>query len=306
MSFERISRSVLLTMAKSKFLKKALTKNGLKFGADRFVAGLDVETTIKAVQELNKRGILATMDQLGEGITKPEEARKATKGCIEILEGINKSGVQANLSLKLTQLGLELSKELCMENMQKIIDVAKKYDIFVRIDMEDSPFCDVTLEITKYFKAQHDKVGTVLQSCLYRAFDDMKAVEKQNMNLRLVKGAYKESKEVAFPDKKDVDENFKKMIRQHLDSGCYLAVATHDEALCEYALNYVKEKNIPKEQFEIQFLYGIRQDLHKKYSAAGYTLRLYVPFGYDWYPYNMRRLAERPANVWFVLKNLFR
>ena len=306
MSFESISRSVLLTMAKSKFLKKALTKNGLKFGADRFVAGLDVETTIKAVQELNKRGILATMDQLGEGITKPEEARKATKGCIEILEGINKSGVKANLSLKLTQLGLELSKELCMENMQKIIDVAKKYDIFVRIDMEDSPFCDVTLEITKYFKAQHDKVGTVLQSCLYRAIDDMEAVEKQNMNIRLVKGAYKESKEVAFPDKKDVDENFKKMIRQHLDSGCYLAVATHDEVLCEYTLNYVKEKNIPKEQFEIQFLYGIRQDLHKKYSAAGYTLRLYVPFGHDWYPYNMRRLAERPANVWFVLKNLFR
>lgn len=305
-SLESVSRTILLKLAKSKFLKKALTKNGLKFGADRFVAGLDVETTIKAVQELNKRGILATMDQLGEGITRPEEAKKATQGCIEILEGIHKSGVDANLSLKLTQLGLELSKDLCMENMQKIIDVAKKYDIFVRIDMEDSPLCDVTLEITKFFKAQHDKVGTVLQSYLYRAIDDMKDVEKLNMNLRLVKGAYKEPKEVAFPEKKDVDENFKVMIRQHMDSGCYLAVATHDEALCEYAIQYAKEKKIPKEQFEIQFLYGIRNDLHKKYSEAGYTVRLYVPFGHDWYPYNMRRLAERPANVWFVLKNLFK
>lgn len=306
MSLESIARTILLKMAKSKTLKRSLTKTGLKLGASRFVAGLDLEKTLDVVKDLNKRKIVATIDQLGEGITTPEEARKATQGCIAILEGINRTKVDANLSLKLTQLGLELSKDLCMENMQKIIDVAKKYDIFVRIDMEDSPLCDVTLEITKYFKAQHDKVGTVLQSYLYRAADDMKDLQKLNMNLRLVKGAYKEPKEVAFPEKRDVDENYKKMIRLHLDAGCYLAVATHDENLIDYTIQYVKEKKIPKSQFEFQFLYGIRNDLHKKLADAGYTVRLYVPFGYDWYPYFMRRLAERPANVWFVLKNFFK
>jgi proline dehydrogenase len=303
---EQLMRDFFLFLSKNKTLNAAAKKWGLRFGASRFVAGETVEEAIRNVRELNKKGLVCTLDHLGEFVFSVEEANESADYCIKTLEAIASSGVDCNLSLKMTQLGLDISRDLCMSNMRRILDVAKKNgNIFVRIDMEDYAHNEITLDILNELLEDYDNVGTVIQAYLYKSADDIEKLKDKRVNLRLVKGAYKESPEVAFPNKADVDENFKKIIKQHLLNGNYAAVATHDDNIINYVKRLEKEYNIPRTQFEFQMLYGIRPETQVELAREGYKMRVYVPYGNDWFGYNMRRLAERPANVAFVLKGIF-
>ncbi|WP_406944634.1 proline dehydrogenase family protein [Halobacillus sp. SY10] len=302
---ERILRNFFLFLSKNRFFTKLAKKYGLRFGAGKFVAGETVPDAVETIKELNKKGMAVTIDHLGEFIDSEAEAREAAEGCIKAIEAIAEHQLDSQLSLKLTSMGLDISEDLVMENMRRLLDVAEEKDVFVTIDMEDYERCEKTLEIFKKLREDYDHIGTVLQSYLYRTVDDIKELDKYNPNLRLVKGAYKESPKVAFPDKKDVDENLKKIIRIHLLNGNYTAVASHDDRMIEYTKSLVEEKDISKEQFEFQMLYGIRVERQEELVKEGYKMRVYVPYGNDWYGYFMRRLAERPANVAFVLKGVF-
>ncbi|MYL49047.1 proline dehydrogenase [Halobacillus litoralis] len=302
---ERILRNFFLFLSKNRFFTKLAKRYGLRFGAGKFVAGETVPDAVETIQELNKKGMAVTIDHLGEFIDSEAEAREAAEGCIKAIEAIAEHQLDSQLSLKLTSMGLDISEDLVMENMRRILDVAEEKDVFVTIDMEDYERCEKTLEIFKKLREDYQHIGTVLQSYLYRTVDDIKDLDKYNPNLRLVKGAYKESPKVAFPDKKDVDENLKKIIRIHLLNGNYTAVASHDDRMIEYTKSLVEEKDISKEQFEFQMLYGIRVERQEELVKEGYKMRVYVPYGNDWYGYFMRRLAERPANVAFVLKGVF-
>ncbi len=304
---EQLMRDFFLFLSKSKSLNAAAKKWGLRFGASRFVAGVTIPEAIANVRELNNKGLVCTLDHLGEFVFSVEEANESTDYCIKTLEAIYTSGVNCNLSLKMTQLGLDISRDLCMKNMRRILDAAKQYgNNFVRIDMEDYAHNEVTLEILDELLQEYDNVGTVIQAYLYKSADDIEKLKEKKVNLRLVKGAYKESPEVAFPNKADVDENYKKIIKQHLLNGCYAAIATHDDNIINYVKQLEKEYKIPRTQFEFQMLYGIRTQAQLDLAKEGYRMRVYVPYGNDWFGYNMRRLAERPANVWFVLKSLFK
>lgn len=302
---EQLLRNFFLFLSKNKFFTKLARKYGLRFGAGRFVAGETMENTAKVIQELNNKGMDVTIDHLGEFVDKEEEAKQRTEECIEAIEVISEQDLHSQLSLKLTSMGLDVSEDLVMENMRKILDAGKKHNVLVTIDMEDYERCEKTLEIFKKLKSEYELLGTVLQSYLYRTVEDIEELDQYNPNLRLVKGAYKESPKVAFPEKKDVDENFKKIIKMHLLNGNYTAVATHDDAMIEYTKELEKEYNISRDQFEFQMLYGIRTDRQEELVKEGYRMRIYVPYGDDWYGYFMRRLAERPANVAFVLKGVF-
>ncbi|MFC4769351.1 proline dehydrogenase family protein [Effusibacillus consociatus] len=304
---EQLMRDTLLFLSKNRAANKAAKKYGLRFGANRFVAGETIESAIRAVRELNKQGIVATLDHLGEFVYSKEEAIESADYCIKTLDAIHQSKVKSNLSLKMTQLGLDISKDLCMDNMRRILDRAKEYGNFVRIDMEDYAHNEITMDIFKELRREYGAtVGLVIQAYLYKAEADIDDLNQFKPNLRLVKGAYKESPEVAFPNKEDVDRNFIKIIEKHLLYGNYAAIATHDEKVIEHVKKFVKEHNIPNSQFEFQMLYGIRVQLQQQLAKEGYTMRVYVPYGNDWYGYFMRRLAERPANVGFVVKSMFK
>ncbi|MGC5325877.1 proline dehydrogenase family protein [Brevibacillus sp. SYSU BS000544] len=304
---EQLMRDFFLFLSKNKYLNEAAKKWGLRFGASRFVAGTTIPEAITNVRELNNKGLMCTLDHLGEFVFSVEEANESADYCIKTLEAIYTSGVNCNLSLKMTSLGLDISRELCMKNMRRILDAAKQYgDNFVRIDMEDYLHNEITLDILDELLKDYNNVGTVMQAYLYKVNDDVEKMKDRKVNLRLVKGAYKESPEVAYPAKSDVDENYKKIIKQHLLNGCYAAVATHDDNIINYVKQLEKEHNIPRSQFEFQMLYGIRTQAQIDLQKEGYRMRVYVPYGNDWFGYNMRRLAERPANAWFVLKSLFR
>ncbi|WP_275677370.1 proline dehydrogenase [Neobacillus drentensis] len=303
---ELIMRNMFQSLGKNSSANKLAKKYGLRFGANRFVAGESIKSAIEAVKRLNSEEKVVTLDHLGEFVYTEEEALESAAMCIQTLDAINEAGVNSNLSLKMSSLGLDISKELCMKNMRKILDRAKLYNNFVRIDMEDYAHCQLSIDIYKELRKEYDIVGLVIQAYLYRTEQDIAELNMLNANLRLVKGAYKESPTVAFPEKTDVDENYKKIIKQHLLNGNYTAIATHDETMIEYTKSVVKEHQIPKEQFEFQMLYGICEDIQTKLVKEGFKVRVYVPYGVDWFGYFMRRLAERPANVWFVLKNLLK
>lgn len=303
---ERLMRDFFLFLSKNKTLTKLAKKYGLRFGASRFVAGETIAQAVEVIKQLNKKGLAVTVDYLGEFVDNEKEANEMANHCIEAIEAIGREKLNSQLSLKMTSMGLDISDELVMRNMRRILDTAKQHGVFVTIDMEDYSRCQKTLDIFKQLKKEYDNVGTVLQAYLYRTVSDIEDLKDYHPNLRLVKGAYKESPEVAFPNKKDVDENFKKIIKMHLLNGNYTAVATHDDAIIEYTKQLVKEYNIPNSQFEFQMLYGIRPERQEQLAREGYTMRVYVPYGTDWYGYFMRRLAERPANVAFVLKGIFR
>ncbi|WP_099352642.1 proline dehydrogenase family protein [Fredinandcohnia onubensis] len=302
---EQILRNFFLFLSKNKAFTKMARKYGLRFGAARFVAGETIVLAVKKIKELNAKGLAVTIDYLGEFVDSVEEANLMADGSIEAIKAIGSEKLNAQLSLKMTSMGLDISDEVVMNNMRRILDAAKENDVFVTIDMEDYSRCAKTIEIFKELRKDYDNVGTVIQAYLYRTVQDIEDLNKYHPNLRLVKGAYKESPEVAFPDKKDVDENFKKIIKMHLLNGNYTAVASHDEAMIQYTKELVKEHNISHDQFEFQMLYGIRSERHEELVKEGYTMRVYVPYGTDWYGYFMRRLAERPANVAFVLKGVF-
>ncbi|GLI07514.1 proline dehydrogenase [Paenibacillus tyrfis] len=303
---EVLMRNMFQAIGKNRSANQLAKRYGLRFGAARFVAGETIGQSIEVVRKLNQSGRVVTLDHLGEFISTEAEAMESTEMCLRTLDAIAESGVQSNLSLKMTSLGLDIDKELCMSNMRKILDRAREYGNFVRIDMEDYAHCQVSLDIYRELRQTYDNVGIVIQAYLFRTEQDIKDLNELRANLRLVKGAYKESPKVAFPEKKDVDENYKKIIKMHLLNGNYTAVASHDENMITFTKQLVKEHGIPNDRFEFQMLYGICEELQNRLVAEGYKVRVYVPYGIDWFGYFMRRLAERPANVWFVLKNMFK
>ncbi len=303
---EQTLKNFFLFLSKNKALTRAAKKYGLRFGASRFVAGETIGQAIEVIKELNRKGLGVTIDYLGEFVDNEAEAIERTNQSIEAIKAIGTEKLNSQLSLKMTSMGLDISDELVMKNMRRILNAAKENNVFVTIDMEDFTRCQKTLDIFRQLKIEYDNVGTVLQAYLYRTERDVEDLNEFEPNLRLVKGAYKESPEVAFPDKKDVDENYKKIIKLHLLNGNFTAIATHDEAIIDYTKKLVKEYTIPNDQFEFQMLYGIRPERQLELVKEGYKMRVYVPFGTDWYGYFMRRLAERPANVAFVLKGIIK
>ncbi|MCD9021119.1 proline dehydrogenase family protein [Cohnella silvisoli] len=303
---EVMLRNLFQALGKSRSANRLAKKYGLRFGAARFVAGETIKQSIDAVRRLNQDGRIATLDHLGEFVFSEDEATQSADMCIQTLDAIANSGVQSNLSLKMTSLGLDINRELCVSNMKRILDRAREHGNFVRIDMEDYAHCQVSLDIYRELREQYDNVGIVIQAYLFRTVQDIQDLNELGANLRLVKGAYKESPQVAFPEKKDVDENYKKIIQMHLKNGHYTAIASHDETIIDFAKQLAQTHGIPRVQFEFQMLYGICEELQKRLIKEGYRVRVYVPYGVDWFGYFMRRLAERPANVWFVLKNMFK
>jgi len=297
---ETISRNFFLRISQSKPMNKAARKWGLQFGASQMVAGETIETAIKAVKNLNNKGLACTLDHLGEFVSSKEEASAATDYCVRTLHAIADANVECHLSVKMTQLGLDIDQQFCLDNMRKIVSTAKQYNNFVRIDMEDSARTQITLDILKELRKEFENVGTVIQAYLHRSEQDVKNLA--GISLRLVKGAYKEPAEVAMQEKEEVDKNYMKIIKEHLRSGSYTAIASHDHNLFEKVKEFVKKENIPNSQFEFQLLYGFRNELQQSLVKEGYKVRVYVPFGDDWFGYFMRRLAERPQNISFALK----
>jgi proline dehydrogenase len=287
--------------------------------AYRFVAGETAAEAMTAIQRLNAQGIQATLDHLGESVTSEAAARHAADEYVAVLGHIEACGARANVSLKLTQMGLDLSQDLCTGNVRAIVERASALENFVRIDMEGTPHTDATLAVYDTLHRDHDQVGIVVQSYLYRTAADLEKILAGKGRVRLCKGAYKEPPDKAFPRKADVDANFVKLAQRLLDATqqCppanaagrvppLAAIATHDEKMIQAVKDYAAAKAVPREFFEFQMLYGIRRDLQEKLAREGYAVRVYVPYGTEWYPYFMRRLAERPANVWFFVSNLVR
>jgi proline dehydrogenase len=282
-----------------------------KFGVtrrvvDRFVSGEELGDGLNAVKKLNSEGAIATLDHLGEEVSEAGEAVVATEVYLDALDRINDSRVDTNVSAKPTQLGLKVDKELCEENFTKMIERAAKYNNFVRMDMEGSDCTQDTLDIFYRLRNKYDNVGIVIQTLLRRSEEDVDEILKLGGRIRLCKGAYKEPKEIAFPKRPEVDESFEKLMEKLLKSGIYHGMATHDERLIEKTKQFAQRSDISKDNFEFQLLYGIRTELARQLIKDGYNVRIYIPFGRQWYPYFMRRLAERPANLFFFLKNFLR
>jgi proline dehydrogenase len=274
--------------------------------ASRFVAGETLETALDAVRQLNARGISATLDLLGESVHNEAEARAGARAYMEMLDRIRQARLNANVSVKLTAMGLDVSEDLCVANMQDIIERAQEHESFVRLDMESSEYTQKTLDIfyDRLYPSFRPNVGIVLQSYLYRTSADVEEANRNNARVRLCKGAYKEPASVAYPDKKDVDDSYLRCMRSLLLNGHYPGIATHDESIVRETKRFARENDIKPDQFEFQMLYGVRRDLQEKLVKEGYRMRVYVPFGTQWYPYLMRRLAERPANVMFITGNI--
>lgn len=272
--------------------------------ARRFVAGETLDDAIEAAREVNRTKRSASLDLLGENVSDEAGARRAAAGYLAIFDRIAREKLDANVSLKLTQLGLDLGEPLCQELLETITAHAAELGNFVRIDMEGSAYTERTVGISRRVRAKYPNVGTVMQAYLHRAEQDVKDLLSLGCRLRLCKGAYKEPPEIAFPKKEDVDANYVKLMKLLLPSGIYHGIATHDPAMIQATKEFVAEKEIGREQFEFQMLYGIRTDLQEQLVREGYRLRVYIPFGTDWFPYFMRRLAERPANLFFFLRNL--
>jgi proline dehydrogenase len=297
------------SLAQIGFLKRLASRYGMAPAgfARRFIAGESIEEAVVAVQGVAAQGLLLTLDYLGESVKTAEEADAATREYIRILGVIVRSGIERNVSLKLTQLGLDVDRATCVDNLRRILEPATEHGFFVRIDTENSPYTDLTFQIFETLWQQgHRNIGAVVQSYLMRSEADVRRMNELGARVRLVKGAYKEPKEVAYQKKADVDENFITLMKLLLDKGNYPAIATHDPAMIAATKAHAAEKRYAKDRFEFQMLYGVRRDLQAALKADGYPVRVYVPFGEQWYPYFMRRLGERPANVAFVVKGILR
>jgi len=300
-------RSILLHLSESKRLARWTMRFGVsRRVASRFVAGETLDDAVAAARALNHAGFTASLDLLGENVLDKEGAVRAADTYISMFDRIAVEKVDGNISLKLTQLGLDLDAALCEALVRDIARRAASHGNFFRIDMEGSAYTQRTVDLCRRVRAQTDAVGTVLQSYLFRSEQDARDLIAAGCRIRLVKGAYKEPPEIAFPGKKDVDANFVKLIKILLPSGIYHAIATHDPAMIAATQEFAAGQGIGKDKFEFQMLYGIRTDLQRRLLAEGYRVRVYIPFGADWFPYFMRRLAERPANLLFFLRNLFR
>jgi proline dehydrogenase len=274
--------------------------------AARFIAGETLDDAIRAVRQANEQKMLGTLDLLGENTLSREDASRASQEVIGILDRIQAEKVNCNVSVKLTQLGLALDPEFCEQNLNRIVEHSGRRSNFIRVDMEDSPYTQQTLNMVVRTHRRLGNVGTVIQSYLYRSEEDTIRLLKASIRIRLVKGAYRESESIAFRKKKDTDANFVKLMKMLLDSDTYGAIATHDEALIRATTEFARSRGISKDHFEFQLLYGIRRDLQVQLAREGYNVRIYIPYGRQWYPYYMRRLAERPANVAFIIRNFFK
>ncbi len=316
-------RSFLIYLSKAPWAQNLVTHWSFAWRtASRFVAGTKLDEAIRAVKELNARNINATLDHLGEHTSTTEEARQATDAILATVDAIGEAGVRANVSIKLTQIGLGLDESVCAENLERILARAKSHNIFLRIDMEDTPYTDKTLDLLYQMRAKgYLNVGTVLQSYLFRTEADTRRLLEDKIAIRMVKGAYQEPADKAFPKKADVDANYDLLTKIMFDAALAAgspklsadgrfppipALGTHDEKRIAFAKQYAEKIGLPKDALEFQMLFGIRRDLQEGLSAEGYPVRIYVPFGTHWYPYFMRRLAERPANIWFIVSNFFR
>lgn len=301
-------RLFLLYLSRAGWARGLITRWGVaRRMARRFVAGETLDDAISASQALNQRGLLVTLDYLGESVARAEDTVAVVDMYRALLNRIQQQGLKASVSLKLTHLGLDISEELCQTNLRHILTTAKAHGIPVTIDMENTPYTDVTLRIYRTMRDEYDfsNVGTVIQSYLRRSEADMQALAAEGAHIRLVKGAYLEPAELAFPDKAEVDASFIRLLRDYLPSSGYLCIASHDEQMIAAGQSAAKAAALPPERFEFQMLYGIRTTRQEELAKAGYQMRVYVPFGEAWYPYFMRRLAERPANLWFFTKSFF-
>lgn len=300
-------KSTFLYLSKSEGFKTFLLRfKSFNKVTRRFVAGEKLDEAVGAIRELNRKGIPASFDHLGESITAEDATRKEVEVYVNILQEISGSGIDSNVSVKLTQLGLDISADLAYRNARAIVEAAGAQNNFVRIDMEDSTKTDATLEVFRRLRADFENVGIVIQAYLFRSEKDIESLLGIGAKIRLCKGAYDEPASAAFPSKADVDANYVRLMKLLLSSGIYHGIATHDPKMIQATRDYSAEKKIEPDAFEFQMLYGVRRDLQDLLVSQGCRMRVYVPYGKYWYPYFMRRLAERPANMWFVLRNMLR
>ena len=302
-----ISRSALIWLSRKEGLKDFATNfRFFKKLTTRFVAGETIDDAVSYIREINAENCTASFDHLNESVATEAEAEAEVTEYLNILAKISETKIRSNASIKLTQFGLGIDPELTYRNVRRVVEDAHKRGNFVRVDMEDSSVTQVTIDIFKRLRAEYDlnDVGIVLQSYLRRTYADAQELVKLPARIRICKGAYHEPPEVAFPDKKDVDANYVKVMQLLLSSGTYHGIATHDPKMIDATIDFAQREGIGKEKFEFQMLFGIRRDLQRQLARDGFNMRIYVPYGKHWYPYFMRRLAERPANIWFVMKNL--
>jgi proline dehydrogenase len=303
------SKTFFHFIAQSRTLKRLASRYGMRKStsfARRFIAGETIAEAIEAARIVESRGVRITLDLLGESVSNLEEAEAATRGYLAVIDAIVASGIERNISLKLTQLGLDVDKASAIDNLRKILGRAEPEGFFVRIDMENSPYTDVTLDIFEMlWQHGYRQMGVVLQSALYRTEEqDFARINALGARIRLVKGAYKEPKNLAHQNKADVDAAYARMMKKLITDGHYPAIATHDANMIDAARAWARQHDVAADRFEFQMLYGVRRDLQAMLVKAGYRVRVYIPFGREWFPYFMRRLGERPANVTFVLRSI--
>lgn len=296
-------KNFFMGLSQNQLLNNAAKKYGLKLGAQNVVAGTNVEEAIQSIKELNAYGISCTVDNLGEFVHDKAEAVEAKKQILSVIEMIHQSGVDAHVSLKPSQLGLDIDYTFCLENLREIVSAAYNYDIFINFDMEDHVRLQKSFDLLDELSKEFDNIGTVIQAYFFRAEQDLE--KYRNFRLRIVKGAYKETAEVAYQTKKEIDKNYIRLIERHLLNGKFTSIATHDHNVIQHVKRFVNDHHIPKEKFEFQMLYGFRKDMQLQLAGEGYNFCTYVPFGNDWYGYFMRRLAERPQNLNLVVKTVF-
>ena len=302
------AKAAFYALSRSVTLKRLASKYGMRSRdsfARRFIAGETVEEAIEVSRDVQSQGLHLTLDYLGESVRTSEEAQAATREYVHLLDAIVASGIERNISLKLTQLGAGVDRATCVDNLRRILEPAGRHGFFVRIDMENSPWTQLTLDIFEtLWQQEYRNIGIALQAALYRTEQDVRRMNQIGARVRLVKGAYKEPESVAYQKKSDVDQSFLRLMKVLLDSGVYPAVATHDPLMIAATRTYATERGLASDRFEFQMLYGIRRDLQASLVAEGYTMRLYIPFGREWFPYFMRRLGERPANLGFVVRGI--
>ncbi len=305
LNLNMLFRKAILLAVGNPAVESVVDKYGMQLGAARFVAGENIDEAIVNLKRLEDEGFKTNTTLLGEGIADEVEALAVVGEYIYTIDRLSAAGLKTNISVKLTHLGLDLGEEVAYHNMERIVDHAASVGAFVRIDMEESARVDDTLMIYRNLRTSgRDNVGTVLQSYLYRTERDLKMMMEYQPNLRIVKGAYLEPAEIAYPDKREVDVAYLRTVKYSLAYGGYTAVATHDDRIIDYVIEFTTRNNIGQDKFEFQMLYGIRTDLQRDLLNRGYKVLIATPFGPDWYPYLMRRMAERPANLLFVARNM--
>ena len=272
----------------------------------RYIAGERLEDAIEVSRRLNAQGLWTTMDVLGENITNLEEATQAKEACLRVFDAIHENGIAGNLSIKLTQMGLKIDKSACTENVHEIVEKARQYGNFLRIDMEDSTCTDDTIEICLRMRKVYPRVGTVIQAYLKRSEQDVRELARQGVNLRICKGIYDEPASIAYKDREEIRENYRRLVEIMMDHKAYVAIATHDRVLVEHAYGEIARRKLSPEEYEFQMLLGVGENLRGQIVADGHHLRVYVPFGEHWYPYSLRRMKENPELAGYIVKNLFR